>query len=282
MYRAKEAGRDGLRLYTPEMSQSVQDRYNLRAALRGALQRGELALFYQPQVELSTRRMIGAEALIRWRHPDLGLVPPCRFIPLAEETGLIAPIGEWVINEACRRNKAWQNRGLPPIRISVNVSARQFRDGTLTDVVAQALAASGLAAAWLELELTESLLMDDREGGARTMRELRALGVSLAIDDFGTGYSSLSAVKTFPISRLKIDRSFVEGLPDNADDAAVAGAVIALGRQLGLEVIAEGVETEEQAAALAASGCDEAQGYLFSKPVPVEEFEGLLRTRSRG
>ena len=277
MYRAKEAGRDTLKIYTPDMNRRVQEKYSLREALRGALQRDELVLFYQPQVDLGSRRIVGAEALIRWRHRELGLVSPDRFIPLAEETGLIGPIGEWVVRQACRQNQAWQDAGMPPIRVSVNVSPRQFRNGALTSQVAEALRSSGLAPKYLELELTESVLMHDIEFGLRTMRELRALGVLLAIDDFGTGYSNLSALKTFPVARLKIDRSFVEGLPSDADNAAVAGAVIALGRKMNLEVVAEGVESAEQAAALYANGCHEAQGYLFGKPVPPEEFECLLR-----
>jgi EAL domain-containing protein (putative c-di-GMP-specific phosphodiesterase class I) len=245
--------------------------------LRAAVARNELVLHYQPQVNLRTRIIFACEALVRWNHPTLGLLMPGQFISLAEESGLIEPIGEWVINEACRQAKAWQDAGLPPIRMSVNVSARQFKERRLTATVADALRASGLEAKFLELELTESLIMQDVERAVATMEELERLGVQLSIDDFGTGYSSLSELKTFPVARLKIDRAFVKGLPADKDDMAVATAVISLGQNLNLKVIAEGVETAEQAEFLRQNNCEEVQGYHLSKPIPPSEFETFVR-----
>ncbi len=204
------------------------------------------------------------------------MIPPARFIPLAEESGLIVPIGDWVLREACRQNKAWQDAGLPPMTVCVNVSARQFRGDALVGAVASALRESGLAANRLELELTESLIMQDIARAVATMEELQALGIQLAIDDFGTGYSSLSALKTFPVARLKIDRSFIKDLPSNENDRAVATAVISMAQQLHLRVIAEGVETDAQLAFLREHDCDEMQGFHFSKPIPAPELEALL------
>jgi len=279
MYRAKELGRDNFQFYTRELNVKIHDKFLLQEELRLAAARGELVLFYQPQVDLRTDTIFAVEALLRWRHPVHGLLPPMRFIPLAEETGLIVSIGEWVINEACRQNKAWQDAGLPPMGVCVNVSARQFKENRLVQVVAAALETTGLAPQYLELELTESLIMQDVERALATMGELQALGVRLSIDDFGTGYSSLSALKTFPVARLKIDKSLICGLPADEHDKAVATAVISLGQQLHMRVIAEGVETEAQMAFLREYHCDEIQGYHFSKPVPPKELEALVRSR---
>ena len=280
MYRAKEVGRDNFQFYTPELNTKVHEKFLLQEELRNAVARSEFVLHYQPQVDLRTGRIFAVEALVRWKHPKLGMIPPMKFIPMAEETGLIVPIGDWVLREACRQNKAWQDAGLPPMAVSVNVSARQFREKDLVSRVVGALKESGLEAKYLELELTESLIMQDVELAVATMKELQGLGVQLSIDDFGTGYSSLSALKTFPVARLKIDKSFIDGLLADENDKAVAGAVISLGQKLNLRVIAEGVETEAQAAFLRNINCDEMQGYLFSKPLPAEGIEEMLRTAS--
>ena len=278
MYRAKEIGRDNFQFYTPELNTKVHSKFLLQEELRAAVARSEFVLHYQPQVDLRSGSVFAVEALVRWNHPRLGLVPPLKFIPIAEESGLIVPIGDWVLNEACRQNKTWQDSGLPPIAVCVNVSARQFKEEKdLVTRVVDALKESRLEAKYLELELTESLIMQDVEFAIATMNELRALGVRLSIDDFGTGYSSLSALQTFPVARLKIDKSFISRLPVAENDKAVASAVISLGHRLNLRVIAEGVETDAQAAFLRENNCDEMQGYLFSKPLPPKGIEELLK-----
>jgi predicted signal transduction protein with EAL and GGDEF domain len=281
MYRAKDVGRDNFQFYTPELNTKVHEKFLLQEELRNAVARCEFVLHYQPQVDLRTGRVFAVEALVRWNHPKLGVIAPIKFIPIAEETGLIAPIGDWVLNEACRQNKAWQNAGLPPMAVCVNVSARQFKEKNLAARVASALQKSGLDGEYLELEVTESLIMQDFDLAVVTMEELKGLGVHLSIDDFGTGYSSLSALKTFPVSRLKIDKSFIDGLLANENDKAVTSAVISLGQKLNLRVIAEGVENEAQAAFLRNINCDEMQGYLFSRPVPAQGIEELLEARSQ-
>jgi EAL domain-containing protein (putative c-di-GMP-specific phosphodiesterase class I) len=277
MYRAKEIGRDNFQFYTPELSARAHEKFRFHEELRNAVTRSEFVLFYQPQVDLRTGRVFAVEALIRWNHPVLGIVPPTRFIPAAEETGLIVPIGDWVLHEACRQNKAWQEEGLPFMTMCVNVSARQFEEKALVCRVLSALQVSGLEPTYLELELTESLIMQNLGQAVATMKELRHLGVQLSIDDFGTGYSSLSALKAFPVARLKIDKSFINDLVTNESDRAVASAVISLGQKLNLRVIAEGVEAEEQLAFLRENNCDEMQGYHFSKPVPAYDIEKLLK-----
>ncbi|HBI68454.1 MAG TPA: signaling protein, partial [Massilia sp.] len=290
MYRAKDLGSNNFQFYAREMNASVEEKLMLLDGLRHAVQEtlesdGESAgkpggnrfhLLYQPKVDLKSGRIFGVEALIRWHHPEHGVVSPQRFIGLAEESGLIVQIGEWVVRTACRQAQIWRACGLPPITVSVNVSARQFEESRLVERVAMALQDSGLPPELLELEVTESLIMRDLQKAVDKMRELKAMGVSLSVDDFGTGYSSLSALKSFPISRLKIDKSFVSELAENPDDQAIAMAVISLGHKLNLKVIAEGVETEQQCAFLRENECDEMQGYLFSKPVTAGEIEDML------
>jgi EAL domain-containing protein (putative c-di-GMP-specific phosphodiesterase class I) len=276
MYRAKEIGRDNFQFYTPELNAKVHEELALQEELRNAIARSEFFLLFQPQVDLRTGRVFAVEALIRWRHPSLGTVAPDKFIPLAEETGLIVTIGDWVLHEACRQNKAWHAAGMPHMTVCVNVSARQFADKKLVGRVADSLRESGLEARYLELELTESLIMQDVATGIGTMKELQVLGVQLSIDDFGTGYSSLAALKSFPVSRLKIDKSFITDLVSNENDRAVTTAVISLGQKLNLRVIAEGVETEGQLAFLRENNCDEMQGYHFSRPVPADQIEALM------
>jgi diguanylate cyclase (GGDEF)-like protein/PAS domain S-box-containing protein len=276
MYRAKEIGRDAMQVFTAELANRAHEKLERQEELRRALAQSELFLQYQPQMDLVTGRIFAVEALIRWRHPERGLVAPGDFIPLAEETGLIGPIGDWTLRAACRQNKAWQLSGLPPIVVSVNVSARQFQEKDWVERVAAALRDSGLEARYLELELTESLIMEDVQQAVTTMHRLEQLGVHLAIDDFGTGYSSLSSLKRFPVGRLKIDRSFVKDLPDDGDDAAIARAVISLAHTLQLRVIAEGVETREQVDFLREAGCDEIQGFYLSRPVDARALQALL------
>jgi diguanylate cyclase (GGDEF)-like protein len=280
MYRAKELGRNNYQFYAAELNSRIHEKLAMQEGLRDAVARSEFQLLYQPKVDLHSGKVIGIEALIRWHHPVRGMVPPAQFIPIAEETGLIVPIGEWVLRTACKQNKAWQDAGMPAISVSVNVSARQFKEKDLVRRVAHALEESGLDAQYLELELTEGLIMQDIEGALKTMRALQAMGVQISIDDFGTGYSSLSALKTFPIVRLKIDKAFVDGVASNEDDKAIARAVISMGHQLNLKIIAEGVETEQQLAFLRANNCDEMQGYLFSQPVTAENIPALLRPPS--
>ena len=277
MYHAKESGRNTYRFFDERMNVNTLERLQLENGLRQALDRGELQLAYQAQVELASGRIIGVEALLRWASETLGPVPPPRFIPLAEECGLIIPIGDWVLREACRQARRWQDAGLPPVPVGVNLSALQFRRSDIVAGVAAALAESGLDGRWLELELTESLLMESGPEVIVTLGKLKALGVRLSIDDFGTGYSSLAYLKRFPVDRLKIDQSFVRDLAQDPDDAVIIRAIIQLGRNLRLEVIAEGTETIEQMDFLRREGCTAAQGYLFSRPVPAEAIPALLQ-----
>lgn len=277
MYRAKETGRDSLEIFSVEMAEKARKKLVLIEEMRSALEEGQFVLHFQPQKNLLTGKVFGAEALVRWNHPVRGLVPPGDFIPLAEETGLIVPLGDWILREACRQCKVWQDGGLEPVVVSVNVSARQFKEKAWAVHVAAALEQCGLDPRYLELEVTESLIMQDLAGALQRMRELKALGVKLSIDDFGTGYSSLSALKSFPVSQLKIDRSFLADIPGDVDNMAITSAIVSLAQKLGLEVIAEGVETEEQARFLLESGCVNIQGYLVGRPVPPADFLGFLQ-----
>jgi|GEM_PF-463881 len=277
MYRAKEIGRDNFQFYTSEMNIKVHEKFLMQEELRNAVARSEFTLLYQPQVDLRTGQVFAVEALIRWNHPTKGMIPPMKFIPMAEETGLIIAIGDWVLHEACRQNKAWQDAGLAHVNVCVNVSSRQFREKNLVSCVVHALEESGLEAKYLEVEITESLIMQNVEQAVAAMEELERLGVQIAIDDFGTGYSSLSALKTFPVVRLKIDKSFINNLSTDESDKAVASAVISLGQKLNLRVIAEGVETAEQVAFLRANNCDEIQGYYFSRPIAPGALADLLK-----
>jgi diguanylate cyclase (GGDEF)-like protein len=278
MYNVKKGGRDNARVFASEMSTFFPERLMLENDLRRALERREFELHYQPKVELAEGRVVGMEALVRWRHPKRGLVAPDQFIPLAEDTGLILPIGAWVINEACRQNKAWQDAGLPPLRMAVNISGVQFRQKNLLEDIALALGNTGLAPECLEVEITESVVMQNASDTIVTLEKLSQMGVHVSIDDFGTGYSSLSYLKRFPLDKLKIDRSFIRDVSNDMEDAAIVRATVGLAHNLRLRVVAEGVETAEQLAFLRALGCDEYQGYYKSKPLPAAEFEHTLRT----
>lgn len=280
MHRAKDAGRNTFAFYTQDQNQRAIARLELEAGLHRALERRELLLHYQPKVDLQTGAVLGSEALLRWKHPDRGMIPPIEFIPVAEETGLILPIGAWVLETACVQAKAWQKAGWPRMTMAVNLSARQFQQKDLVKTVTGILARTGFDPASLDLEITESMLMRDPEAAAATISRLHAMGVRLSMDDFGTGYSSLGYLKRFEVDNLKIDRSFVRDIPASQDDAAIVRAIISLAQALKMKVIAEGVETEEQKNFLAALGCDEYQGFYFSKPLPPEEFEALLRKHS--
>ncbi len=277
MYRAKEQGKNNYQFYSAQMNVHSVERLTLESGLRRAVERHEFVLHYQAKIEMQSGRITGMEALVRWQPPDKPLVPPAQFIPLAEETGLIVPIGEWVLKTACARNKSWQDRGLPPLRVAVNLSPRQFAHEQLLQDVARILAETGLDPTTLEFEITESMVMHNPQHAVKLLNELKAMGIHLSIDDFGTGYSSLSYLKRFPIDSVKIDRSFIRDIPDDPDDAAITQAIIAMAHGLRLTVIAEGVETNGQVRFLRDHGCDEIQGYYFSKPLPEAEFLHLLQ-----
>lgn len=279
MYRAKELGKNNFQFYSTQMNIHNLERLALESGLRRALERDEFVLHYQPKIDIRSGEIIGMEALVRWQHPTKGLIAPMQFIPLAEETGLIVPIGQWVLKTACARNKSWQEQGLPPLCIAVNLSARQFTHENLLQDVARVLSETGLEAAFLELEITESMVMNDPEEAIELLHKMKAMGVTIAIDDFGTGYSSLSYLKRFPIDSVKIDRTFIKDLPLDGDDAAITQAIIAMAHGLKLKVIAEGAETGEQLNFLRTHKCDEMQGYYFSKPLPESEFISLLQSR---
>lgn len=277
MYQAKEIGRNAFRFYSSEMNSKSLDRLLMESNLRRALSQNEFVLHYQPLVNLESGLIVGVEALIRWLHPELGLIMPDRFIHIAEETGLINPIGDWVLCEACRQAQAWVEQGLPAMAMAVNVAPVQFRQSGFIEVVAGALATSGLEPGRLELELTERTVMHDADINMGTLSALHRMGVELSLDDFGTGYSSLAYLKRFPVGKLKIDRSFVNDLETDPDDWAIASTIVSMGRSLRMTVLAEGVEKAEQLALLRKMGCDMAQGFLFSRPVSAEGMADMLR-----
>ena len=277
MYLAKEEGRSSFRFFSREIKTQSVERLMLENSLRQGLERDEFVLHYQAKQDLATGEISGVEALLRWHHPDLGVLPPIQFISLAEESGLIVPIGRWVLNTACAQNVAWQEQGLPPMRIAVNLSPRQFTDPGLLEHIRDALAKSGMTPQLLELEITESMMMQSADGAMRVLSAIKKLGVHLSIDDFGTGYSSMSLIKQFPIDTIKVDRSFVRNLPIDANDCAIINAVIALGNALNLTIVAEGVETKAQERFLREHGCNEIQGYLFTMPLPGQEFVAFAR-----
>jgi EAL domain-containing protein (putative c-di-GMP-specific phosphodiesterase class I) len=277
MYLAKEEGKNNYQYYSKEIRSLSIERLAMETQLRHALERDEFSLQYQAKVNVHTGEIKGVEALLRWWNHQLGAVPPSQFIPVAEDTGLIVPIGRWVLRTACEQNMAWRQQGLPPVCMAVNLSPRQFKDPNLLEDIADVLEATGVAPEFLELEITESMIMNNVDQAIRVLTAIKALGVRLAIDDFGTGYSSLAQLKRFPIDTLKVDRSFIRDIPRDAEDKAITAAIIAIGKTLGVTVVAEGVETVEQRAFLNEHACDEMQGFYFSKPTHPHMFAKLLR-----
>ena len=280
VYGAKARGRGAWCFFHEAMTQAARERLELESRLRLALAQGHLQMYYQPQMDIATGRIQGAEALVRWNDPQEGLISPARFIPVAETSGVIGPLGEWVVREVCRQGQQWREAGLPPLTLALNVSPRQFHLTDLAGCTAAALQASGFPAARLELEITESALAERTEEARQVLVRLRELGVRIAVDDFGTGYSSLAQLKRFPIDVLKIDQGFIRDIPQSEDDMAISAAIIAMGHSMGLSVLAEGVETEGPLAFLRERGCDAYQGYLCSRPVPADEFVALLRAQA--
>ncbi|MFO1146078.1 MAG: GGDEF domain-containing phosphodiesterase, partial [Rhodospirillales bacterium] len=282
MYHAKKEGRNCYRFFSETMRVHATRRFFIEKKLSKALERGELVLFYQPRIDIQTLAVVGMEALLRWRQPDEDFLAPGEFIPVAEENGLIIPIGDWVLQEACRQAAAWRAAGLPELVVSINLSTVQFRHWLLADRLRQVLASTGIDPACIELELTESVLMEDTKLSASLLSQIKDLGIRVALDDFGTGYSSFAYLKRFALDTLKIDTSFVSDLARDPGDAAIVSAMIALGQQLGLQVVAEGVEYANQLQFLRSRGCDEAQGYLFSPPLEASRFEEWVRNREQG
>jgi len=280
MYRAKKRGKNQFQLYAPEMNVQALDQLVLANDLHKALRRQELLLYYQPQVDLQTGQIVSLEALVRWQHPERGLVSPGQFIPLAEETGQIHAISEWVLQTACAENQAWQQAGLPPVRVAVNLSGEQFQYQDLTQFIDRTLTETGLPPECLEVEITETIAIQNPKVAIVVLEKLRQMGVRTAMDDFGTGYSSLSILQQFPLHQLKIDRAFISNLFAGTKEAALVQAIVNLGHGLGLTLIAEGVETVEQRDFLRAIGCNAMQGYLFSPPVPAAAIPQLLRQHS--
>jgi diguanylate cyclase (GGDEF)-like protein/PAS domain S-box-containing protein len=276
MYHAKAVGKNNFQFYTEQMNALAATRLKLEGKLRKALVGKEMELYYQPQIDMRTGQLVSAEALLRWHQPELGMIPPDEFIPIAEETGMIIELGEWVLNEACRQNKAWQDAGHQHIRVAINLSSMQFIQRDLSVRVDNSLRSTGLDPKYLEFEITESILMRNVNETIAALKEFKMMGINISVDDFGTGYSSLSYLKRFPLNSLKIDRSFIRDIPDNADDVTITSAIIAMAHQLNLGVVAEGVETQRQLDFLHQQGCEMAQGYFFSIPVPAEEFEAML------
>ena len=280
MYEAKAEGRNNFQFYSPQLNASSLERLTLESALRHALERNEFRLHYQAKRDIASNRITGMEALLRWDHPDLGTVAPMRFIPIAEETGLIVPIGKWVMRAACAQCVAWQRQGLPPLSIAINLTARQFRDELLLTDITAILSATGMDAHLLEIELHESVLIRDVEDTLRTLKQLKGLGVRIAVDDFGTGYSSLGMLHRFPLDTIKIDRSITREFVTDTENATLAANIIAMGKSLSLTVVAQGVETREQAELLRTHACDQLQGFYFKRPLPPDEFAELLREQS--
>lgn len=280
MYRAKEGGRNRYHLYTPSIDENALERLELENSLRAAMERNEFLIYYQPKVNIKTGQIVSLEALARWRHPEFGLVPPSQFIPLAEETGLIVPFGEWVLRTACAQNKAWQEAGYTPMSVSVNFSPRQFQQLNLAEMVEKVLEETHLEPRWLEIEITENIMLRGEDAIA-ILRRLSDLGVQISIDDFGTGYSTFSYIKKLPIHSVKIDRSFVSDIDSNINDEAIASAMISMAQSLSMNVVAEGVETKEQMKRLDSLNCPEMQGHLFSRPLPAEELSLLLDRMNR-
>jgi EAL domain-containing protein (putative c-di-GMP-specific phosphodiesterase class I) len=273
--RAKDHGSDNYQFYTADMNAKAVKRLTLENNLRRALERDEFEIYYQPKVNINTKKIVGMEALVRWRHPELGFISPSEFIPLAEDTGLIVPLSEWILRQACAQNKLWFDEGFP-LNVAVNLSARQFQQQDLAQTILKIIEETGLEPGNLDLEITESSIMKNAEAAIKTLEELKKTGIRISIDDFGTGYSSLGYLKRLPIDILKIDRSFVQDVTSNPDDAARVMAIVTLAHNLRLKVVAEGVETEDQFKFLQLLKCDECQGYLFSEPVTAEKFRKLL------
>jgi len=276
MYHAKEAGRNNYQFFKREMNIRATERQFIEASLRVALERNEFSLHYQPKIDLSTGAITGVEALLRWKHPERGFIPPAQFVPIAEDTGLILPIGKWVLREACRQSREWLDAGFAPMPMAVNISAAEFRSKEFVENVRTSLEESKLDPQGLELELTESVLMKHAESTVSMLNSLKDIGVQLTVDDFGTGYSSLSYLRQFPVDSLKVDQSFVHEISAHKDDAAIVSAVISMGNSLKKRVIAEGVETREQLDFLTAEGCEQAQGYYFNRPMAADQFAKLL------
>jgi EAL domain-containing protein (putative c-di-GMP-specific phosphodiesterase class I) len=278
MYHAKQCGPDNYQFFRPDMGLNAVERQSLEGQLRYALERQELLLHYQPKIDLKTGAITSVEALIRWQHPERGLLLPGQFLTIAEDTGMIVPIGQWVLREACRQTREWLDAGLRAVPVALNISSSEFRNEQFCHEVQVALKNTCLDSAYLELELTETVLMRHAESTAHALEQLKTIGVRLAVDDFGTGYSSLSYLRRFPIDSLKLDQSFVQEITANTDDAIIVSAVISMGKSLKHRIIAEGVETSEQLTFLQAHGCDEGQGYYFCKPVAAQHFAKLLET----